>query len=243
MTGLVLSGLYCGPAPAPEDLWLRWNLDPAVLAALALLALAARRRPAGALATATLAVAFVSPLCALSAALFSARAAHHVLLVAVAAPLLAIVWQRREGRPGAWAAPSASVAFVVSTAILWGWHLPVAYDLALSDIAVYWLMQVSLLGSATVFWRVAFDRGAHGRGLLLILAGYIQMAMLGALLTFAPDPLYAIHATAPLAWGLLPVVDQQLGGLIMWVPASAPFLAFGAMLARREWRAVAEAPA
>ncbi len=225
-----LSGLYCGPAPAPPELWLRWNLDPVVLAALTLTMLAAGRRLTGALAVATLAVAFVSPLCALSAALFSARAVHHVLLVAVAAPLIAVAWPAR--RPVA-----PALAFVCSTGILWGWHIPVAYDLAMSNLVVYWGMQLSLLGSAIMFWRAALDEGAtHGGPVLLIIAGYMQMALLGALLTFAPTPLYAIHAVAPLAWGLRPVADQQLGGLIMWVPASLPYLACGAALARRAWR-------
>jgi putative membrane protein len=232
-----LDGLYCGPAPVPSELWWRWNLDPVLLAALGLLALAVGRRPSGWLALATLAVAFVSPLCALSAALFSARVVHHVLLIAVAAPLLAIAWPARKPLPPA-------LAFVGSTAILWAWHLPAAYDLALSNLAVYWVMQLSLLGSATVFWRTALDRGeTRGRGLLLILAGYMQMALLGALLTFAPLPLYAIHAAAPLVWGFWPIADQQLGGLIMWVPAGVPFFAFGALLARREWRAMEGRPA
>lgn len=228
----ILSGVYCGPAPVPAELLWRWNLDPVLLAALGLLALMVGRRPSGALAVAVLVVAFVSPLCALSAALFSARVAHHVLLAAVAAPLLAIAWPSRAPlRP--------SLAFVGFAAVLWAWHLPAAYDLALSNLAVYWIMQLTLLGSAVVFWRTALGPGpSAGQGALLILAGYMQMGLLGALLTFAPEPLYAIHAQAPLAWGLLPVVDQQLGGLIMWVPASLPFFVFGAMTARRQWRAL-----
>jgi putative membrane protein len=73
-----------------------------------------------------------------------------------------------------------------------------------------------------------------------VLAGYIQMALLGALLTFAPKTLYAIHAVAPLDWGFTPLGDQQLGGLIMWVPAGLPFAAWGALVARLGWQAVAK---
>src|SRR5690606_12670491 len=92
---------YCGTAPAPEEAWTRWNLDPPLLAGLVLLALAygMMRRRAGpnggrrdacfAAAWLLLWIAFVSPLCALASALFSARVAHHLLLIAVAAPLLA----------------------------------------------------------------------------------------------------------------------------------------------------------
>jgi hypothetical protein len=95
-----LNGIYCGPPPAPEGLWAAWNLDPALLAALAVLALVLGSSRPGAAAVAVLLVAFVSPLCALSSALFAARTVHHVLLVAVAAPLLAAAWPARCTRRG-----------------------------------------------------------------------------------------------------------------------------------------------
>jgi len=227
-----LLGIYCGPVPEPVDLWARWNFDPPLLIMLALLALVVGRTRAGVLAVGVLAVVFISPLCALSAALFSARVVHHVLLVAVAAPLLAMVWPQREPR-------TIVPAFLAFSAVLWGWHLPAAYDLALGNMGVYWLMQVSLLGSAVAFWRAVLGPAqAPGRTLPFILAGFMQMAFLGALLTFAPEALYAIHQEAPLAWGFSPLADQQLGGLIMWVPAGLPFLVFGALVARRGWNAI-----
>jgi putative membrane protein len=68
----------------------------------------------------------------------------------------------------------------------------------------------------------------------------MQMALLGALLTFAPDTLYAIHAIAPMDWGFTPLADQQLGGLIMWIPAAIPYLVIGALIARRGWLTVAD---
>ena len=81
---------YCGPAPPPEALAASWNADPAVIALLAVLvALAVRQgRADRGLAALVLAIAFVSPLCALSSALFSARAVHHLMMVALAAPML-----------------------------------------------------------------------------------------------------------------------------------------------------------
>lgn len=226
------SRIYCGPAPGPAEIWLRWNLDPPLLAALALLGWALRGSRPGLLAVAALAVAFVSPLCALSASLFSARVVHHVLLVALAPPLVALA--RPSPGPG-----PAAVPLLVFTATLWAWHLPPAYDLALSWVPAYWAMQLSLLGTAAAFWRAVLHPQANGgRALLPILGAWMQMALLGALLTFAPEPLYAIHAVAPLAWGLAPLADQQLGGLLMWVPAGLPFLAFGAVAARRDWQAL-----
>ncbi|MBS3651845.1 cytochrome c oxidase assembly protein [Pseudaminobacter sp. 19-2017] len=229
-----LEGTYCGPAPLPADIWLRWNLDPVLLLALCLLTLAVGRNRAGGLAVAVLALAFVSPLCALSAALFSARVVHHILLVAVAAPLLALAWPGRSPR-------SPAAPFLVSTGVLWAWHWPPAYDLALSNVVAYWAMQATLLGSAFAFWQAVLHRGqAAGTSLLWVLGGYMQMALLGALLTFAPKVLYAIHAVAPVDWGFTPLGDQQLGGLIMWVPAGLPFVAWGALVARRGWQAVAK---
>lgn len=229
-----LEGTYCGPAPLPADIWLRWNLDPVLLLVLGLLTLAAGRNRAGALAMVVLAIAFASPLCALSAALFSARVVHHVLLVAVVAPLLALGWPARRPR-------SPVVPLLAATVVLWAWHWPRAYDLALSNVAAYWAMQATLLGSAFVFWRaVVHPDQALGVGLLGVLGGYMQMALLGALLTFAPRALYAIHAVAPLDWGFTPLGDQQLGGLIMWVPAGLPFAAWGAFVARRGWQTMAQ---
>lgn len=225
-----LSGTYCGPAPAPDALWASWNLDPLLLGMLAVLGLVLGRSRPGAAAVAVLAVAFVSPLCALSAALFSARVVHHLLLVAVAAPLIALAWPARRPR-------AATPLLVVSTGILWAWHLPQAYDAAMANKALYWVMQASLLGSATAFWRaVLAPAQPAGQAGLAILGAYMQMGLLGALLTFAPDALYAIHQTAPLAWGFTPASDQQLGGIIMWVPAGIPYAVLGALVALRGWR-------
>ncbi|MBX9454598.1 MAG: cytochrome c oxidase assembly protein [Rhizobium sp.] len=227
----LLNGIYCGPAPDPMTIWLRWNLDPVLLTGLAVAALLLRRSITGVSAILVLAVAFVSPLCALSASLFSARVVHHVLLIAVAAPMLAMARPARKP-------VSSAVAFVPSVLALWIWHLPAAYDLALSNIAVYWIMQLTLLGTAFMYWQAAFHRQLGLHGPLLILAGYMQMALLGAILTFAPFPLYAIHAVAPLAWSFSALADQQLGGLIMWVPAGLPFMLFGGLLAHRRWNAL-----
>jgi putative membrane protein len=224
------SGSYCGPAPAPEELVLRWNLDPFVLAMLVALALASRRSGTGLAATAVLILAFVSPICALSSALFSARVVHHVLMVAVAAPLLALA------RPTPAAMP-VGLPFLLSTAALWLWHLPAAYDAALSSVPLYWLMQASLLGPAWVFWRAVFAQSA-GAGLGWVFLAYLQMGMLGAILTLGPQALYATHAMAPLLWAYTPLADQQLGGLIMWMPAGLAYAAWGALLGRRAWRAM-----
>jgi putative membrane protein len=225
-------GTYCGEAVSAASIWTQWNLDPPVIVWLAVQAFLIRRQPAGLAAVAALAVAFLSPICALAAALFSARVVHHLLLIALAAPLLAVALPARR-------ALSPGLPFALSTLTLWGWHLPAAYDLALGNMAVYWLMQASLLATSLVFWLSVLHPGQSvGTALLGVFGAYLQMALLGALLTFAPSQLYAVHAVAPLAWGLLPLEDQQLGGLIMWVPGGLPYLVILALLARRGWRAM-----
>lgn len=225
----LIAGSYCGAAPVPETALGAWNFDPFLLFALTALLILMRRDARGVAAMAVLTLAFVSPLCALSVALFSARVVHHLLLVLVAAPLLAAALPGRAGRG------SAAVWFLLSTAALWLWHVPAAYDFALRDMAVYWVMQVTLLGSAIGFWRAVLGQEPGFHALLWALAGLIQMGLLGALLTFAPQALYAAHAVAPLSWGLTPLGDQQLGGLIMWVPAMLPYLVIIGHLARKSW--------
>jgi putative membrane protein len=229
--------IYCGPAPLPEEVLSRWNLDPVLIAALGLLLWMLRREPAGVVGVGVLFLAFVSPLCALSSALFSARVVHHVLLVAVAAPLIG--WARPAARAG-----GPGVPFSVASVTLWAWHLPTAYDLALSHVAVYWLMQITLLGSALWFWRAVFaESRSPVQGLVFVVANFAQMGMLGAILTFAPGGLYAAHAIAPYDWGLTPLADQQLGGLIMWVPAGIPYAAAAIVIARRNWARLKDSPA
>ena len=221
-------GSYCGPAPAPADLLSRWNFDPWALAVLVLLTLWAGRTRPGAAGIIVLAFAFLSPLCALSQALFAARVVHHVLLVAVAAPFFAL------SRP-ARAPMAVGLPFLLATAALWLWHAPMAYDAALGHKALYWLMQSSLFASAFLFWRAAFSQPG-GSGVLWVFLGYLAMGMLGAILTLAPEAVYATHAVSPVLWGMAPLSDQQLGGLIMWMPAALPFAVWGGMLARRAWR-------
>ena len=170
---------------------------------------------------------FVSPLCALASALFSARVLHHVLLVAAVAPLLALAFPlRRVG------SPPLAMLVAAHAIILWLWHAPAIYDWGLSSVPTYWLMQVSLLGSAWLLWRAILAPTAEPGPSLVALAVTIgQMGLLGALIVFAPRPLYLVHIASTWPWGLSPLVDQQLAGLLMWVPAMLPYLGVGLWLA------------
>ncbi|MBL9067487.1 MAG: cytochrome c oxidase assembly protein [Sphingopyxis sp.] len=211
---------YCGPAPIPGDWVTRWNLDPWLLAALVAAALIAMRQQARGPFWAGLALIvllFVSPLCALSSALFSVRVAHHIILTAVAAPLFAFGLPRLRPRGGAslWAAAHI-LAF-------WVWHAPTPYALALASDGAFWLMQLSLLATATAFWA-SLRSSSPPLAIGLLLAMMVQMGLLGALITFAGTPLYAPHLATTMAWGLGPLEDQQLAGLIMWAPAALLYL-------------------
>ncbi|WP_417309284.1 cytochrome c oxidase assembly protein [Devosia sp.] len=187
----------------------------------------ARDRSGFLIGMAVLVVIFVSPLCALTVALFSARVVHHVLLVAVAAPLLAwaLIGLCRAQTPRlALALPHLTTPLLVlHTVIFWLWHIPDAYALALSSTSLYWVMQATLLGSALLFWASVL-LATPGRAIAALIGIAIQMGLLGALLVFSATPLYFPHLGTTAAFGLSPLEDQQLAGLIMWVPASLPYL-------------------
>jgi putative membrane protein len=222
---------YCGPAAVPGDLLTRWNFDPLLMTGLAALAIViASGRVANARAgwasLLLMMTIFISPFCALSSALFSARVLHHVLLIAAVAPLLALAFPvRRMPSP-----PLAALAGL-HTIILWVWHMPAPYGWGLASVPAYWLMQTSLLVSAWLLWRAILGSTAHpGAALVALVATVGQMGLLAALIVFAPRPLYAAHFASTAAWGMNPLTDQQLAGLLMWVPASLPYLGIGLWL-------------
>jgi putative membrane protein len=222
---------YCGPAATPEDFWSRWNGDPLLIAMFVVLAVAvalgAANVRAGWGAIALMTSIFISPLCALSSALFSARVFHHVLLIAAVAPLLALAFPMRR-----LVCPPLAVPVGVHAAILWLWHAPGPYTWGLASVPAYWLMQTSLIASAWLLWRGIFAPTTQfGSGLVALVATTAQMGLLAALIVFAPRPLYVVHFSSTAAWGLSPLVDQQLAGLLMWVPAALPYVGVGVWLA------------
>ena len=201
---------------------------------------------------AVLALALLSPLDALAEVLFTAHMAQHMLLVMVAAPLLVLGapglpltvalmpgWRRRLALLRRHAAVVAGrrllsrpmVAWAVHVGVLWAWHLPVPYQAALADELVHAAEHASFLGSAVLFWWVlARRRLAPGFAILYLFAAGLQGSALGALLTLAPAPLYPLQAAGSAPWGLPPLADQQLAGLVMWVPADLTYLGAAAAL-------------
>jgi putative membrane protein len=108
---------------------------------------------------------------------------------------------------------------------LWLWHVPPVYAWSLRSDLVYWLMQGSLIASAVALWQAVLSRdGLPGERIATGIASTLHMGLLGALLTFAARPFYAAHGGTTEAWGLSALADQQLAGLLMWVPGGIVFL-------------------
>ena len=233
---------YCGAPPAPGHL--AWNTDPllaAVLLSCAVLYALSLRRKAAPLGQqisfwtgwAIMSLALVSPLCNLSVALFSARIAQHVILTTLAAPLLTlghverILWLLPHGLmaradpalpEAALGTRGQALAVTVFAAVMWSWHVPALYDATFASTLVYWAAHATLMGSALLLWFAAFRSSDSIAGVLCaVISTMLQMSLLGALLTFARKPLFAVHADTTWPWGLSQLQDQELGGLIMWV--------------------------
>ncbi|WP_300975273.1 cytochrome c oxidase assembly protein [Sphingomonas sp. LHG3406-1] len=226
---------YCGAAPVPADLLGRWNIDPVLLAGIVLATFllwrvteTRQQRLMLAAAVSLALLLFVSPFCALSSALFSARVSHHVLLAAVLAPLLVHALPERRTRwPG-----SITLWTGLQAVTFWLWHAPTLYAEALSSDAIYWLMQLSLTGTAMGFWA-ALRRSEALVAVAALLVSTVQMGLLGALITFAGTPLYAPHFLTTDAWGLNAIEDQQMAGLIMWAPSAGLYLVAALFMAHR----------
>ncbi len=226
---------FCGTPPVPTELWTRWQFDPVLLAGLAalgaVLAFKARSRTPALVGWSLVVLLFVSPLCAASMALFSARVAQHLLLTLVAAPVLARAMPLRG--------PDVLPVACVFTALFWVWHVPGPYAATLQSDLVYWLMHLSLLGAAWLLWSSVLSAVASRPDTVVlgIALSAAQMSLLSALLVFARDPWHGWHMLSTVPYGLSPLADQQLAGGIMWVAGGALMLVAVAALVRLVFRA------
>lgn len=196
-----------------------------------------------------LAIALVTPLDALAEALASAHMVQHVVLILVAAPLLALSapssallrgsplavrrttarWRRRL-RPVDRSLRTVGgpvTVWLLHVAVVWLWHASVPYDAAVADPWLHVFEHATFLVTGVWFWRVIIGarggatRVPHGLGILLVFAMAMQSVFLSVIMTFARTPWYTSYATTTQPWGLDPLADQQLAGVIMWVPAGA----------------------
>jgi cytochrome c oxidase assembly factor CtaG len=216
-----------------------------------------REAAAFALGWAVLAAALVSPVDAWGARLFSAHMLQHELLMVVAAPLLVLGrpfgawlfglpagWRRALGaatRRAGWrrfwrALTGPLAAWSLHAAALWVWHVPWLFDAALAAPGLHALQHLSFLVTALLFWWAVLGPAARrqpGAALLSLFTTMLHTAALGALLALAEQPWYAAYAFTAPALGWEPLADQQLGGLVMWVPAGTGYVAAALAIAAR----------
>jgi cytochrome c oxidase assembly factor CtaG len=203
----------------------------------------------------SLIIALDSPIHLLGEQLFWVHMTQHELLMLVAAPLLVMgrplvpfLWalprrlRERIGRISksrAWTAiwisiSSAATAWIIHAVALWGWHAPALFEAALHQEWIHAVQHICFLASALLFWWTLIH-GRHGRlgygaAVVYVFTTAAHNSILGALLTFAPHVWYPSYVSTVSAWSLTPLQDQQLGGLIMWIPAGVLLLAVGLAL-------------
>lgn len=203
-----------------------------------------------------LAIALVSPLHAAGERSFGAHMFEHELIMLAAAPLLAasrplvvFLWAMpARWRPALgglahvppirapWSLLTAAVpATLIQAAVLWLWHAPALFDRALASEGWHVAQHLSFLIGALLFWTAMLDRRTPGGvAALCLVATSIVSGALGALMAFATSPWYAGYArigTAP--FGLTPAEDQQLAGLLMWVPGGLVHALAALLIVRR----------
>jgi len=171
-----------------------------------------------------LAVAILSPIDEWAPRLFWVHMLQHLLLVYLAAPLLVVAAplllpEHALRRSGIGWLPSPLGAFGLSTAVLWLWHFPVLYELALDDDVVHAVEHLTFLGAFGLYWWVLTNPGSgNGRRTLYLLAGATQAMLLGGLIMLSDGVLYTHYLHAPYAGSLSSLADQQLGGALMLLP-------------------------
>ena len=197
----------------------------------------------------TVFLALVSPIDALGGVLFTGHMIQHLLLMVIAAPLLVIGapllpmlwslpraarlgsgrWWLRSRRLRAFVEglTAPAVGWLLYALTLWVWHVPTLYRLALRNEAVHELMHLSFLAAGLLFWWSLLQplgrrRLNIGMGILYLFTTTLHGMALAVLITLAREPLYYPRSLG--LWGLSPLEDQQLAGLLMWVPPNLIYL-------------------
>jgi putative membrane protein len=202
----------------------------------------------------SLLVALVSPLHPLGEVLFSAHMVQHEILMLISAPLLVLSrplvtflwaipmsWRKALGRWSKRKIASQSWSFLtdpfttclVHALAIWLWHIPQLFQLTLRSDLAHTAQHLSFFLSGLLFWWAVFyasGRKAYGAAFLYVFTTAVHTGILGALLTFSPHIWYPAYRSTTQAWGVTPLEDQQIGGLIMWVPASLVYLGAGLAL-------------
>jgi cytochrome c oxidase assembly factor CtaG len=165
---------------------------------------------------------------------------EHEIIMAVSAPLIvvarpvgALLWSlprcarlstgrlmRHPASRAAWTWLSTGRnATLLHGIAIWVWHAPVLFDAAVVNTTLHRLQHVSFFATAILFWWSVFRRSETGAAAWHVFVTMLHTSILGALMTLAPRVLYQQQTATAAAWGLSPLEDQQLAGIIMWVPA------------------------
>jgi putative membrane protein len=202
-----------------------------------------------------LAVALISPLASLSDVLFSAHMTQHEILMLVAAPLLvfghpllAMLWAVPAPRRAAVAQvvrgpivlpiwhwlTSPLTVFLLHGVALWIWHIPSLFEWALHSESVHALQHISFVLTAALFWwgmvHGRYGRAGYGVGVLYVFMTALHSTLLGALLTIAPSTWYRSYDAIAAQRRIDALADQQLAGLVMWIPSGVIFIVIGLAL-------------
>ena len=155
--------------------------------------------------------------------LFSLHMLQHLLLIAAAAPLLALGLRVSPPPVAAWLAFVATFLF---------WHWPFAFQWAAGGVATELLELASILATAYLFWSAAFaaDRLSFGARAMLVMTGAVATDLPGVVMLFAPRAFCVMPGESASAFGITPLEDQQIAGLLMWVPANLVFFAIATWL-------------
>jgi putative membrane protein len=203
----------------------------------------------------SLALALLSPIHELGEQLFSAHMLQHEIMILISAPLIAAAhpsatclwafaprhrpglggWVHRVERTSLlrWLA-TPLIAWLLEAIALWSWHLPVLYQATLKSDWVHAAQHLSFLLTAVLFWSALYGVGrsamSYGSATFYVFGTAVHCSALGALLTFSSVLWYPAYATTTRPWGLSPIEDQQLGGVLMWVPSGVVFIVIGLVL-------------
>jgi putative membrane protein len=175
-------------------------------------------------AAAILLAVLLPPLATAGRAVFAAHMLQHLLLIVIAAPLLALAWPHRPPPVYAW------LAFV---AIFLLWHWPIAFRWADRTAITRLIEFASILAAATIFWMAAFHVLAPGAAALYVVTAALATDFPGVIMIFAPTAICTMPGERAAAWHLTPLADQQLAGLLMWVPANLIFFSIAIALIAR----------
>ncbi len=203
----------------------------------------------------SIAAALLSPIAWLSEILFSVHMTQHEILMLISAPLLVFGqpliamlwafpaaarerwshWSQRRAVGTAWQTLTAPlVVFLLHALAVWIWHAPALYEAALRSTAIHALEHLSFVLTAALFWwgmvHGRYGRMAYGAGVLYVFLTAVHTSVLGALMTISPGVLYPSYSAAAAPWHLDALEDQQLAGLLMWVPSGVIFIVFGLAL-------------